>query len=772
MFESNKQFIPSRVYIFKIKYYYFCAVDRLYTLIFLIQKQQIIMSHSRFNALDIVLNRTDLDLDFIDKATENIASFYGTNVFNDKSMQEYLDENAYLSIKAKIQAGENLSLDLADIVADAMKRWAMDKGATHYAHWFQPLTGKTAEKHDSFFTLDKEGDAIEEFSGVGLAQQEPDGSSFPGGGLRSTFEARGYTAWDPSSPAFILEVGEGKTLCIPTIFVTYGGDALDHKLPLLKSQSILEEAAIPVCQLFDKNVSKVITTLGWEQEYFLVDEALFNARPDLMLCGRTILGKHSPKGQQLDDHYFGSIPERAYAFMRDLETECHKLGIPVRTRHNEVGPGQYELAPMFEEVNVAVDHNQLLMDLMDRIARRHRMRVLLHEKPFAGVNGSGKHNNWSMATNTGKNLLSPGDVPGRNLRFLTFFVNTIRAVYEYSDLLRASVASASNDHRLGANEAPPAIVSVYIGQELTKVLDKIEKGDQIDQDAIKNILNLLSKIPNLELDNTDRNRTSPFAFTGNKFEIRMVGSSQSCARPMTVMNTIVGKQLKSFYEEVSNLIEGGKDQDEAILTVIKRYITEFKSILFEGDGYSEEWKNEAEERGLSNTPNTPDAIKAYASQKVKALFSETGVLNERELNAHYEVMVENYILNLQIESRTMGEMCINWVLPAAIQYQNIVGDNILKLKQLGLEEADYAAQMDILKRISINVNKIKSLVGEMTEARKTANALGHSEEIADAYCANVKPLMEEIRVYTDRLEYIVEDKMWPFVKYRELMFIK
>lgn len=731
------------------------------------------MSHSRFNAIDIVLNRTDFDLD-IQTVTEsdNISSFYGNNVFNDASMQKYLDEDSYLSIKAKIQSGENLTIDLADIVANAMKKWAMDKGATHYAHWFQPLTGKTAEKHDSFFTLDHEGLPIEEFKGEGLAQQEPDGSSFPGGGLRSTFEARGYTAWDPSSPAFILEVGDGKTLCIPTIFVTYGGDALDHKLPLLKSQSYLENAAIPVCKLFDPKVEKVITTLGWEQEYFLVDEALYHARPDLMLTGRTLLGKHSPKGQQLDDHYFGSIPERVYAYMRDLETECHKLGIPVRTRHNEVGPGQYELAPMFEEVNVAVDHNQLLMDLMDRIARRHRMRVLLHEKPFAGVNGSGKHNNWSMATDTGKNLLSPGENPGKNLRFLTFFVNTIKAVHEYADLLRASVASASNDHRLGANEAPPAIISVYIGSALTKILNQIEEGKSVDEDAVTRVLDLLSKIPNLELDNTDRNRTSPFAFTGNKFEIRMVGSSHSCAKPMTVMNTIVGHQLKAFYKEAQELMGQGMDQAGALLTIIKRYISEFKNILFEGDGYSNEWKVEAERRGLSNTPNTPDALTSYVSDKVKTLFNDSGVLNMNELEAHYEVMVENYILSVQIESRTLGEMCINWVLPAAIQYQNVVADNIIKLKDLGMSESSYTAQMDILNRISTNINEIKIRVAKMTEERKNANALETAIEQAHAYCKNVRPLMDDIRIYADRLEYLVDDKQWPFVKYRELMFVR
>ncbi|MEO1629070.1 MAG: glutamine synthetase III, partial [Bacteroidota bacterium] len=491
------------------------------------------MSISRFNAMDTLQNRFE-DADFFDVPSEPISTFFGSNVFNERAMREYLSEDSYLSVKAAIQSGSKLSREVADVVASAMQKWAMDKGATHYAHWFQPLTGRTAEKHDSFFTLKSDGSAIEEFGGNELAQQEPDGSSFPGGGLRSTFEARGYTAWDPSSPAFILEVGEGKTLCIPTIFVTYSGDSLDYKLPLLKSQAYLEKAAIPVCQLFDEKVTKVTPTLGWEQEYFLVDEALFNARPDLVMSGRTLIGRHASKGQQLDDHYFGSIPERVYAFMRDLETECHKLGIPVRTRHNEVAPGQYELAPMFEEVNVAVDHNQLLMDMMDRVARRHRLRVLLHEKPFAGVNGSGKHNNWSMGTNTGVNLLSPGKNPGKNLRFLTFFVNTIRAVYEHADLLRASVASASNDHRLGANEAPPAIISVFTGSILSEILDQIEKGQTTKED-VKKVLNLLSKIPDLEKDNTDRNRTSPFAFTGNKFEIRMAGSTVNCAAPMTMM---------------------------------------------------------------------------------------------------------------------------------------------------------------------------------------------------------------------------------------------
>lgn len=730
------------------------------------------MSLSRFQALDTILNRSGFELEYVDIPDTRISSFFGCNVFNDKAMREYMTEEAYNNVKLAIESGAKLSREDADVVADAVKRWAMDRGATHYTHWFQPLTGRTAEKHDSFFTLKPDGTVLEEFSGDTLVQQEPDGSSFPGGGLRSTFEARGYTAWDPSSPAFILEVSEGKTLCIPTIFVTYSGDSLDYKLPLLKSQGYLEKAAIPVCRLFDENVTKVATTLGWEQEYFLVDEALFNARPDLLLTGRTLLGKHSPKGQQLEDHYFGSIPERVYAYMRDLETECHKLGIPVRTRHNEVGPGQYELAPMFEETNLAVDHNQLLMDLMDRVARRHKLRVLLHEKPFAGVNGSGKHNNWSMSTNTGRNLLSPGKQPGKNLLFLTFFMNTIQAVYRYADVLRASVASASNDHRLGANEAPPAIVSVFIGETLTDVLNKMEAGIEGDAAGVKETLDLLSKIPNLELDNTDRNRTSPFAFTGNKFEIRMVGSSMNCAAPMTVMNTIVGRQLLEFKAELDGLMKGGANRDEAILTILKRYITESKPIRFEGDGYSDEWKEEAARRGLSNMPNTPDALGAYLSSGAIELFTSSGVFTEREMHAHYDVMCENYILKLQIESRTLGEMVINHILPAAINYQSQLAENILQLREVGLPDSAYEAQLDIVKRISENVSLINKTVGKMTQARKAANALEDVTEKAKAYCYEVKPFMEDIRTYADRLEYLVDDREWPMIKYRELMFVR
>lgn len=729
------------------------------------------MSLSRFNAIDTISNRTSFEIEIGDQPDGPISSFYGSNVFGTKAMHAYLTDSTFEEVQKAIKTGSKLSREVASDVASGMQRWAMDKGASHYAHWFQPLTGRTAEKHDSFFTIDSEGQPIEQFGGSELAQQEPDGSSFPGGGLRTTFEARGYTAWDPTSPAFILESKEGKTLCIPTIFVTYSGEAMDFKLPLLKSQSYLEEQAIKVCQYFDKNVTRVIATLGWEQEYFLVDEVLYNSRPDLMMTGRTLVGKTAPKGQQLDDHYFGSIPERVYSYMRDLETECHKLGIPVRTRHNEVGPGQYELAPMFEEVNVAVDHNQLLMDVMDRVAARHKLRVLLHEKPFEGVNGSGKHNNWSMSTNTGKNLLSPGKQPGKNLRFLTFFVTVIRAVQEHAALLRASVASASNDHRLGANEAPPAIISVFIGQEMTKILNNIEEKDQYEEDDVQEVLDLLSKIPNLEKDNTDRNRTSPFAFTGNKFEIRMVGSTMNCGAPMTIMNSIVGAQLADLNSRVDQLVSEGKSLQSALLSTIRSYIKESKAVLFEGDGYSDEWEKEAEKRGLPNTPNTPDAIKAYVSDASISLFQKTSVLSEKELKAHYGVMVENYILKRQIESRTLGEMVYNHILPAAINYQTKVAENVLKLKELGMIEKDFEVQVDILHRISANIRQIKTGVSEMTTARRKAHSLSE-EECAQVYALEIVDLMNRIRGAVDRLEYLVDDTQWPLAKYRELMFLR
>lgn len=723
--------------------------------------------NTRFKALELLSNRKRIDTPPL---SSNVSERFGCNVFTEAVMKQYLAPKSYKQFQQQITAGNSLDRDLADHIAEAMKKWALSKGVTHYAHWFQPLTGRTAEKHDSFFTLDRQGNAIEEFTGDELVQQEPDGSSFPGGGLRTTFEARGYTAWDPSSPAFIFDIHQQKTLYIPTIFVTYGGQALDYKLPLLKSQAYLEEAAIRVCQFFDANVSRINVTLGWEQEYFLVDEAVFNARPDLVLTGRTLLGRLSPKGQQLDDHYFGTIPERVYAYMTDLEQECYQLGIPLRTRHNEVAPGQYEFAPIYEDVNIAVDHNQLLMDVMERVAIRHKLRVLFHEKPFAGVNGSGKHNNWSMATNTGKNLLSPGKEPGKNLQFLTFFMATIQAVNKHADILRASIASASNDHRLGANEAPPAIVSVFIGDALTQVLNQIEKGQNTGYD-VNEVLALLSKIPDLELDNTDRNRTSPFAFTGNKFEIRMAGSTVNCAAPMTVMNMIVGKQLREFAYDVEILQkEKNYKQEEAILMVIKNYIQETKKIRFEGDGYSEEWRDEAQRRGLSNCPNTPEALEIYTNPVTQSLFAEANILSRVELHAHYEVQLEAYLLKLQIESRTLGEMCMNQVIPAAIAYQNELIENIRGLKEMGLDEVYYEAPLSLLKEIASSVGSIKKHTNDMYDVRKNAGKLPIHEK-AQTYCDDIKPIMETLRNVVDDLEPLIDDARWPLVKYRELLFI-
>lgn len=729
------------------------------------------MSITRFSALDVVNNRSNFDLNIPELPSEHIASYFGDNVFSEKAMKEYMPEKEFLNVMATIQNGTKLTKELAEVVADAMKRWAMEKGATHYAHWFQPWTGKTAEKHDSFFNLTPDGKIVEEFGVSQLVQQEPDGSSFPKGGLRSTFEARGYTGWDPTSPAFIIDTADGKTLCIPTIFITYTGDAQDFKLPLLRSISYLEKAALPVCQWFEPEVTRVYTTLGWEQEYFLVDETFFNARPDLVMTGRTLVGKYSAKNQQLEDHYFGSIPERVYAYMRDFETECHKLGIPVRTRHNEVAPGQYEVAPVFEECNVAVDHNTLLMDIMDRVAKRHRLRALLHEKPFAGVNGSGKHNNWSMGTNTGKNLLSPGKEPAKNLRFLTFFVNTIAAVHENADLLRASIASASNDHRLGANEAPPAIVSVFIGQAMKDLLEEVEKGKSAKND-IKKVLDLLSNLPNLEQDNTDRNRTSPFAFTGNKFEVRMVGSTANCAQPMATLNAMMGAQLTKFYQEVEKMATRGKTREEAILIVLRNYIKKCKSIIFEGDGYSDEWKEEAtKDRGFNNITTTPKALDAYISEKTEKLFASTGVMTKRELHAFHDVLLESYALKLDIESKVLEEICFNYILPDAASFQTTLAENINSLSKAGLDKAT-SYQVDITKKIGKLVEKVYNSVTEMAEAREKAHHAGSTRDNAIAFCDNVKPYMEEIRDYADELEHIVADKAWSLVKYREMLFIR
>lgn len=706
---------------------------------------------------------------------KKITSFFACNVFGPKSAREFLSDEAYKSLMNSMKNATRVERRMADQIASGMKAWAEEKGVTHITHWFQPLTGTTAEKHDSFFTIKSDGTAIEEFDGNSLIQQEPDASSFPNGGIRATFEARGYTAWDPSSPAFIMETGHGKTLCIPTVFIAYNGESLDYKAPLLKSIVALNKAAVDVCQYFDKNVQKVTATLGWEQEYFVVDEALANARPDLVMCGRTLIGHAPAKGQQLDDHYFGAIPERVFAFMQDFEQESYKLGIPLRTRHNEVAPGQFECAPIFEECNIAVDHNSLLMDIMDRVARRHKLKVLLHEKPFAGVNGSGKHNNWSLATDTGVNLLAPGKTPRTNLMFLTFFVNTIKAVHDHADLLRAAIASAGNDHRLGANEAPPAIISAYLGSYLSKVLDEVEsrvKENFSEQDEVILKLDLHKHIPELLMDNTDRNRTSPFAFTGNKFEFRAVGSTANCASPMLVLNTIVADTLKQFKKEVDELIGKGEKREIAVLHILRKSIADSKNIRFEGDNYSEEWAEEAARRGLSNFKTTPEALDAFVTESSKKVFFSNGIFTERELDARHEIMLEEYVKKVQIEARILGYMATNHVLPAAITYQNKLIENIRGLKEVGLKEESYKAQLNLLTVMSGHIQHININVEAMIAARKKANEEADMHKRADAYCNEIKPYFDQIRYHADKLELIIEDKLWPLPKYRELLFLR
>lgn len=709
-------------------------------------------------------------------ASSKITGIFGENVFTLKTAREFLSDEAYKSLTGSIKGGKKIDRMVANQIAAGLRQWAETKGVTHYTHWFQPLTGVSAEKHDSFFTIKSDGTPIEQFDGDTLIQQEPDASSFPNGGLRATFEARGYTAWDPSSPAFIMDIAQGKTLCIPTIFVSYTGELLDYKAPLLKALEALNKSAVDVCNYFDKNVNKVTATLGWEQEYFVIDEAMFNARPDLVVSGRTVFGHAAAKGQQLEDHYFGSIPERVYAFMRDFENESYKLGIPLRTRHNEVAPGQFECAPIFEEVSVAVDHNTLLMDIMDRVARRHHLRVLLHEKPFAGVNGSGKHNNWSMATDTGVNLLAPGKTPKTNLMFLTFFVNTIKAVHDYSDLLRASIASAGNDHRLGANEAPPAIISVFIGGFLAKVLQDIKErvGDKFDeQDEAILKLDLHRSIPELLLDNTDRNRTSPFAFTGNKFEFRAVGSTANCANPMTVLNTIMAETLSNFKKDVDTLIEKGEKKEIAIMHVIREYIVSSERVLFEGDGYSEEWHKEAEKRGLQNVRTTPPALDAMITDKAKKVFENNDVFTHAELEARHEIELEKYIKKVQIEARIMGELATSHILPAAIQYQNLLIENIKGLKEVGLAEETFLKQKQILERISLHISNVSQLVLEMIEARKVCNKLENTRDKAIAYGEKVKDAyFDKIRYHVDKLELLVGDQYWVLPKYREMLFLR
>ena len=721
----------------------------------------------RFNALNSVQNKKPLQVAENGKRSE----LFAINVFNEVAMRQLMTRDAFDAVMNAIQYGTKIDRRVADQVAASMRDWAISKGATHYTHWFQPLTGGTAEKHDAFFEPITRDSAIERFSGNQLVQQESDASSFPNGGIRNTFEARGYTAWDPSSPPFVY----GTVLCIPTIFIAYTGEALDNKTPLLKALSAIDQAATEVARYFDKNVSKVTCTLGCEQEYFLIDRTLANTRPDLMITGRTLLGHEAAKGQQLDDHYLGAIPSRVLAYMRDLEQECLLLGIPVKTRHNEVAPNQFELAPIFGEANLAVDQNSLLMDVMRKVAERHDFVVLFHEKPFAGVNGSGKHNNWSLVTDTGVNLFAPSKTPQKNLQFLTFFICTIKAVHEYEPLLRASVASATNDYRLGANEAPPAIVSVFIGEQLNKVLDALENmsGEEVSgKDKTELKLNVVGKIPDLFLDTTDRNRTSPFAFTGNKFEFRAVGSKANCGKPMMVLNTIVAKQLNDFKKEVDSLIEGGMKKEDAIFRVLRAYVKSSKAIRFEGDGYSKAWEEEAARRGLSNHKTTPEALRENITDKAIALFEEMEVLSKVELIARYEIALEEYVKTVQIESRVLGDIARNHVVPTAVRYQNTLIENVRGLKEIFGDAYQEVAseQIDLIRHISEHIKVIHSTVEAMIEARKHANHLATFVERADAYCNEVKPFFDEIRYHCDKLELMIDDELWTLTKYRELLF--
>ncbi|MBL6445186.1 glutamine synthetase III [Fulvivirga sp. 29W222] len=719
------------------------------------------MAHLRFKALDLANNRTRTKVE----VSEKISDFFGQDVFGLREMQSLLAPEVYKRVKRAIDGGTKVDAETADAVASAAKSWALTKGATHYTHWFQPLTGSTAEKHDSFFDASS---GIEKFKGSALVQQEPDASSFPSGGIRSTFEARGYTAWDPSSPMFIY----GVTLCIPTVFVSYNGEALDYKTPLLKAVEAVDKAATNVCQLFDKKVTRVKASLGCEQEYFVIDKALYAARPDLVMGGRTVFGHNPARGQQLDDHYFGSIPPRIYDFMKGFEVEALKLGIPVSTRHNEVAPSQFEVAPLFEDINIASDHNQLLMDVMSKVAERHRLKVLFHEKPFAGLNGTGKHNNWSLITNTGVNLFQPSSSARENLLFLIFFVNTIKAVYENADLLRASVASAGNDHRLGANEAPPAIMSVFIGSQLTAVLDELEKKGNVKVGKGENMYMKLGidKIPPIIQDNTDRNRTSPFAFTGNKFEFRAVGGNDNSASSMTVLNAIVADQLTDFYEAVQKEIKKGTEKRMAIVAILRKYIKESKAIRFEGDGYSDEWVKEAEKRGLSNIQDTPRALDAYLTEKARKVFNRHAILTDRELEARNEIRWESYIMKIQIESRIMGDLALNHIVPTAIAYQNKLIQNANGLKGLNISNKGV---INTIESITGYIETIQTEVYNMIEERKRLNKIEDLRDKAIGYCDDVKmKYFDKIRYAVDKLEMLIDDEDWPLVKYREMLFLR
>ncbi len=720
----------------------------------------------RFKMVDAALNHREVEV----KAPEGRPSdYFGEKVFGHKAMRKYLTKSTYEALMQTIENGTPFSREVADSIAAGMRQWAMENGADHYTHWFQPLTGGTAEKHDAFAEPDGKGGVLEEFSGKLLIQQEPDASSFPSGGIRNTFEARGYSAWDPTSPAFIVDT----TLCIPTVFIAYTGEALDYKTPLLRSISAVDKAATEVCRYFDKSVNRVFSYLGWEQEYFLVDESLWAARPDLVMTGRTLMGHESAKNQQLEDHYFGAIPKRVLAFMRDLEYECLKLGIPVKTRHNEVAPNQFELAPVYEEANLANDHNQLLMTVMDKVARRHNFRVLLHEKPFKGVNGSGKHNNWSLGTDTGVNLLGPGHTAMENLQFITFLVNVISAVYKHNGLLKASVMSATNEHRLGAGEAPPAIISTFLGAQISAVLDKLEaspSSEAIRFDA-KSVFRMsgISRIPSLFLDNTDRNRTSPFAFTGNRFEFRAVGASDNCADAMIVLNAAVADELTLFKREVDTLIEGGAKKEKAIYDVLKRMISACKDIHFEGNGYSDEWREEAEKRGLDCETSTPVVLGRYLDKSTTEMFERQGVYTAVELEARTEVKWEMYVKKIQIEARVLGDLAMNNIDPLASKYEAILLDKAWKMKELGL---DAKADIELIRTIQEHTAAIQQLTSEMVKARKVANRIESARERAVAYHDSVMCYLDPIRKHIDTLEEVVDDQLWTLPKYRELLFIK
>ncbi len=698
-----------------------------------------------------------------------LSKMFGQFVFGEEAIKKYIMRDAYESLMSSIETGERIDEKTADFVAVGMKNWAMDLGATHYTHWFQPFTGKTAEKHDSFFRLDKKGNPLENFDGKTLIKQETDGSSFPNGGLRATHSARSYTVWDPSSFAFIQETAYGKVLCIPAIFITYEGTSMDLKTPLLKSINAINKAAVSVCKLFDENITKVHPKLGWEQEYFVVDGSLYNARPDLMLCGRTLFGNASARGQQLDDHYFGAIPERVHDFMIDFEDDCLLIGIPLTTRHNEVAPTQYECAPHFESANTAADNNQLLMDILDRIAKRHGLRVLLHEKPYKGINGSGKHNNWSLQTDTGKNLFDAGDDPAHDLMFLTFFINTIKAVHDNAELLRGSIANAGNEHRLGANEAPPAIISIFTGDDIAVVLEDFKNDITREKEGEKLLEIDLEKVARIKKDKTDRNRTSPFPFIGNRFEFRAVGSSVNVSHPVTVLNTILADQLTTFKAQIDIRLANGENKELAIRNELKKILIESERIIFNGDGYSDEWVKEAEKRGLAHIRSTPEALKHYISEKTINLFARQNIYTTRELHSRYNIFIEEYINKIDIESRLIDEIATTMILPACIEYQNKLIENFKNLTSIGANISTEKLQT-LIKKISEDINNILVNIDLMKEEREQANKLGHSET-AYNYHYKVKPYFDIIRENADNLEMLVDDKSWPLPKYRELLFL-